>query len=132
MHIQGKIQVFRQADEPCENLALHVPLLFFLDRPVIQAHLANGGQLCPVAADERVHLFGLIAVEKGGIQPGRGLYHGELLGKIKVSFRIRHGFADRDDGPDSRRASSRENLAQVMVEFRAAQVGVGVDEGEES
>ena len=79
-----------------------------------------------------VRIFGLIAVEKDGIQPGRGLYHGELLGKIEVSFRIRHGFADRDDAPDSRRARSRENLAQVMVEFRAAQVSVGVDEGEES
>ena len=98
---------------------------------MIQAHLADGGQLGPVAADERVHLFGLIAVEKGGIQPGRGFYHGELLGKIEVSFRIRQGFADRDDGPDPRRARPRENLAQVMIEFRAAQVGVGVDEGEE-
>ena len=85
-----------------------------------------------MAADERVHLFGLIAVEKGGIQPGRGFYHGELLGKIEISFRIRQGFADRNDGPDPRSARSRENLAQVMIEFRAAQVGVGVDEGEES
>jgi len=72
------------------------------------------------------------AVEKGGIQPGRGLYQGELLGKIEVSFRIRHGFADRDDGPDSRRARACEDLGQIRIEFRAAQVGVGVDKGEES
>ena len=32
---------------------------------------------------------------------------------------------------DPRTPRSRENLAQVMVEFRAAQVGVGVDKGEE-
>jgi hypothetical protein len=97
---------------------------------VIQSHLANGGQLCPAAADERVHLFGLIAVEKGGIQPGRGLYHGELFGKIYVSFRIRQGFTDRNDRAYSRSARSCENLAPVTIEFRAAQVGVGVDEGE--
>jgi hypothetical protein len=98
---------------------------------VIQSHLANGGQLCPAAADERVHLIGLIAVEKGGIQPGRGLYHGELLGKIYVSFRIRQGFTDRNNRAYSRSARSCENLAPVTIEFRAAQVGVGVDKGME-
>ena len=85
----------------------------------------------PMAADERVHLFGLIAVENGGVKTGRGFYHGERLGKNEVSFRIRQGFADRDDGRDPGRARPRENLAQVVIEFRAAQVGVGVDEGRE-
>ncbi len=87
---------------------------------------------CPVAADESVHRFGLIAVEKGRVQSGRGLDHGELLGKREVSFGIRQGFADGDDDPDPGSARPREDLAQVMVEFRVAQVGVGVDEGEES
>ena len=67
MDIERQVQLPGQIDERPEDFALPFPVLFLLDRPVVQTDLADGDQLAPMLPDEAMHGFGLFKVQDGGI-----------------------------------------------------------------
>ena len=80
MDVQGQIQLQSQANELPEYLLLKAPSPVVLDRPAVEADLPHGHEPGPFPSYQGDHGIGLVGIEDGGIEPGRGPNGGKGAG----------------------------------------------------